>query len=206
MDLKGDLTSLDPHPGSFRVAFYDGHCDSELLGPQKKVVVAGLALSAGSRSFSPYSNLSCVMGYECCLAARLGAVGRGRVIIVSPQHQLQCIKASRFLLASHFDVLYNGTAAQSDTFSSHKKSPARASPNDRANRRHRGRLRTVADGCGRSSQLRRTHLQPPDPQLINGNPSLRIRENMHRTVDCSCTRLEFKKIYKKLEVCSAAKL
>ena len=54
-----------------------------------------------------------------------------------------------FYLASHFDVLYNGIAAQSDTFSSHKKSPARASPNDRANRRHRERLRTVADGCGR---------------------------------------------------------
>ena len=54
-----------------------------------------------------------------------------------------------FYLASHFDVLYNGIAAQSDTFSSHKKSPARASPNDRANRRHRERLRTVADGCER---------------------------------------------------------
>ena len=82
-----------------------------------------------------------------------------------------------FYLASHFDVLYNGIAAQSVTFSSHKKSPARASPNDMG---QSATPRTVANGCGRSSQLRRTHLQPPDPQLINGNPSLRIRENCKR--------------------------
>ena len=87
-----------------------------------------------------------------------------------------------FYLASHFDALYNGIAAQSDTFSSHKKSPARASPNDRANRRHRGRLRTVANGCERLRTVAVAqanfgeHLQPPDPQLINGNPLLRIRE------------------------------
>ena len=59
--------------------------------------------------------------------------------LYSEMHHLSC-------LTCRFYANHKGIAAQSDTFSSHKKSPARASPNDRANC---GRLRTVANGCGR---------------------------------------------------------
>ena len=40
-----------------------------------------------------------------------------------------------------------------------------------------GRLRTVEDGCGCQKQGHANTGQPPDPQMQNENPSLRIREN-----------------------------
>ena len=43
-----------------------------------------------------------------------------------------------------------------------------------------GRLRTVADGCGRLGNVERTHPQPPDPQSGKGNPCYAFGKNMEK--------------------------
>ena len=57
----------------------------------------------------------------------------------------------------------------------HQRHASTTNPNGTRLSPHRGRLRTVADGCGRKQLLANTP-STPRPPLINGNPSLRIRE------------------------------
>ena len=50
----------------------------------------------------------------------------------------------------------------------------------------RGRLRTVADGCERLSNVERTHPQPPDPQSETGTLPTQSR-NMIRLLQADTT-------------------
>ena len=44
----------------------------------------------------------------------------------------------------------------------------------------RGRLRTVANGCGRKHNVERTHPQPPDPQSETGTLATHSGKNRKR--------------------------
>ena len=78
--------------------------------------------------------------------------------------------STRFLTISH----------ESDPSHFHAKHSRKASPNGSAlSADGCERLRTVADGCGRSDNESRTRLYPPRPPEFNANPSLRIQTLKH---------------------------
>ena len=53
----------------------------------------------------------------------------------------------------------------------------------------RERLRTVADGCGRGSNVERTHPQPPDPQSETGTLAMHSGKTIEAQVTNRYTTL-----------------
>ena len=72
----------------------------------------------------------------------------------------------------------NGTAPHTV----HARRARNADPNGTELTTHRATTRSYARRRDARQQAKRTRVQPPDPQTINGNPSLRFREK-----DCMAT-------------------
>ena len=54
---------------------------------------------------------------------------------------------------------------------------------------YRGRMRMVANGCGRLRNVERTHPQPPDPQSETGTLATHSEKKLSETLDYNYIRV-----------------